>query len=100
MVSMMPKGHCAFEEGRLLLNKRRIVDILESVKQKPWFTQSPKTEFSGKGFNVFVGRFNYPNVNVGVLFSEADKETSGMLDNPAQWSGQNLQIPTLALLRS
>ena len=93
----MPTGKCPMDEGKLLLNKKRIIDILESIKTTPYFAQAPKKDFSGKSYNVFVGRFNYPHVNVGLLFSEQD---NALLDKPSQWAEQNLPIQTLALLRS
>ena len=97
MVNMMPAGKCPMEEGRLLLNRKRVVDIIEGMKDTSWFSKSPKQDFSGKSYNIFVGRFNYPNVNVGLLFSE---QQDPLLDAPRQWSAQNMGIPKIALLRS
>ncbi|MFW6231185.1 MAG: hypothetical protein ACOC32_04150, partial [Nanoarchaeota archaeon] len=47
--------------------------------------------------NVFVGRFGYPNVNVGLLSSE---EKDDNLDNPLKWSREEYGFNRIANLRS
>jgi hypothetical protein len=55
-----------------------------------------KQEFFGQSPNVFVGRFGYPHVNVGVLSVEHYEEH----DNPLLWSKENYDIATIINLRS
>lgn len=50
---------------------------------------NPKQDFSGYSHNLFVGRFGYPNVNIGLLSTE---EKNKDLDNPKIWSKKNLGI--------
>lgn len=50
---------------------------------------NPKKDFSGYSHNLFVGRFGYPNVNIGLLSTE---EKNKDLDNPRIWSKKNLGI--------
>ncbi|MFH1275900.1 MAG: hypothetical protein ABIH82_02210 [Candidatus Woesearchaeota archaeon] len=45
-------------------------------------------EFSGKAPSVFVGRYNYPNINVGVLSTPEVGDEAWMLDAPSFW-GKN-----------
>lgn len=55
-----------------------------------------KQDFFGQSPNVFVGRFGYPHVNVGVLSVEHYEEH----DNPLLWSKENYDIATIINLRS
>jgi hypothetical protein len=56
-----------------------------------------KKDFQGNTPNVFVGRFGYPNVNVGLLSSE---ERNPDLDNPLQWSRENYDFNRVLNLRT
>ncbi|MBN2459848.1 hypothetical protein JXB28_06195 [Candidatus Woesearchaeota archaeon] len=55
-----------------------------------------KQEFFGQSPNVFVGRYGYPNVNVGILGVEHYEEH----DNPLLWSRENYDIASIINLRS
>lgn len=55
-----------------------------------------KQDFFGQSPNVFVGRFGYPHVNVGVLSVEHYEEH----DNPLLWSKENYDIAKIINLRS
>jgi len=55
-----------------------------------------KQDFFGQSPNVFVGRFGYPNINVGVLSVEQYEEH----DNPLLWSKENYDIAKIINLRS
>ena len=58
-----------------------------------------KTNYFGASPAVFVGRFGYPNVNVGILTPPniTDSET---YDDPRLWGSQNYDINTLINIRS
>jgi hypothetical protein len=58
---------------------------------------TPKEEFSGSTPNIFVGKFGYPNVNVGFLGNEAITEEH---DNPFLWKSKAFEIPKIVGLRS
>lgn len=55
-----------------------------------------KQDFFGQSPNVFVGRFGYPEVNVGILGVEQYEEH----DNPLLWSRENYDIARIINLRS
>jgi len=55
-----------------------------------------KQDFSGKSPNIFVGKFGYPNVNVGMLGIEQYNNN----DNPLLWSKDNYDISQVIGLRS
>ena len=55
-----------------------------------------KQDFFGQSPNVFVGRFGYPEVNVGILGVEHYEEH----DNPLLWSKENYDIAKIINLRS
>lgn len=63
--------------------------LLSRVQLKPKFDQTLKEEFFGPSTNVFVGRFGYPNVNVGPLsVIQIDGQTNlELIDDPAKWFG-------------
>ena len=58
--------------------------------------QVAKQEFAGKTPNLFVGRYGYPNVNIGLL----NVEEYAHHDDPAHWSAHNTSIPEIIDLRS
>ncbi|MFC1697216.1 hypothetical protein ACFL1H_02705, partial [Nanoarchaeota archaeon] len=59
-----------------------------------------KQDFQGSSPAVFVGRFGYPNINVGLLTPPEIKEDAWRYDAPQFWSNNNYQIPELIDLRS
>ncbi len=56
----------------------------------------PKDEFFGDSPNVFVGRYGYPDVNVGILSTE-DYEHH---DDPKYWSEKETPIGNIVDMRS
>jgi hypothetical protein len=59
------------------------------------------TEFFGNSPpSVFVGRFGYPKVNVGVLSPIEKKEESYLLDNPKEWVKQGLRDIDILKMRA
>lgn len=64
--------------------------MAEKREFKAYIPKIPFTkDFTGFSHNIFVGRFGYPNVNVGFLASE---EKNYFLDAPKKWSEKNLSI--------
>jgi DNA repair protein NreA len=81
---MCPKGGCILKQ-RLQINKS--------------LNESFKKDFFGENYNVFVGRFNYPDINVGLLnIGEPKKDET--IDNPLLWADQNYEINQIIQLRS
>ena len=54
-----------------------------------------KKDFFGKSPNIFVGRFNYPEIKVGLLSAEDYFEN----DNPLLWKEKNFSIGQIINLR-
>jgi len=64
------------------------------------FIPKTKKHFSGNSPpEIFVGRYNYPNINAGILSPEAHGDTSE-LSLPEVWYEKNLQIPQILTNRS
>ena len=59
-----------------------------------------KENFSTDAVSPFVGRFDYPNINIGMLTPPEHEEDSWLYDAPKHWSMQNLQIPKIVDFRS
>ncbi|MBS1266689.1 MAG: DNA repair protein NreA [Candidatus Woesearchaeota archaeon] len=57
-----------------------------------------KDDFAGSSPTPFVGRFGYPNINVGIL--SVDKPDSWQYDAPRHWSQSDLNIKQIVDLRS
>jgi len=59
-----------------------------------------KDNFQGSAPNVFVGRFNYPNINVGILSPPERLENIWEFDNPRHWAVSNYDIEKIIDFRS
>ncbi|MEM2138844.1 MAG: hypothetical protein QXM96_01705 [Candidatus Woesearchaeota archaeon] len=70
--------------------------IYSLIKQNQFNTKA-KQEYFGKSPNVFVGSFNYPNVNIGFFSNEEIPENA---DNPNNWAEKNFKIPDVIDIRS
>lgn len=65
-------------------------------RAKPKF----KEEFMSDAVSPFVGRYGYPNVNVGILAPPEPKEDAWLYDKPSYWAAENYQIPKIVDFRS
>ena len=63
-------------------------------------TKLEKEEFTSDAVAPFVGRFGYPNVNVGILAPPEQKEDAWLYDAPKYWSAENFEIPQIVDFRS
>jgi hypothetical protein len=59
-----------------------------------------KKDFESEAVAPFVGRFNYPNINVGILAPPNEDENSWLYDAPKYWAVHNFQIPKIIDFRS
>lgn len=57
----------------------------------------PKKDFFGAAPNIFIGRYGYPNINVGILSNEHVDED---YDNPLNWYNKGFDIPKIVTMRS
>jgi len=58
------------------------------------------TNFTSDAVSPFVGRFGYPNVNVGILAPPEQSDDSWLYDAPKFWSSENFEIPKIVDFRS
>lgn len=59
-----------------------------------------KEDFFGASPAPFIGRYGYPNINVGVLVPPEIREEAWLYDAPQYWSSENYEIPQLIDIRS
>jgi hypothetical protein len=59
-----------------------------------------KDSFAGSSPAPFVGRFGYPEVNVGILAPPEVSEDAWIYDSPKHWAATNISIEEIASLRS
>lgn len=59
-----------------------------------------KDSFFGSAPAPFVGRWNYPNINVGILSPQHMGEENWKYDAPKHWSKNHYKIPSLVNMRS
>jgi len=75
---------------------KRPCKIYKKIKN---FTPKTKTHFSGNSPpEIFIGRFNYPNINAGILspdHSEHEKTNLQEFSMPEAWHKKNLSITNI-----
>jgi hypothetical protein len=59
-----------------------------------------KDSYSGSSPAPFIGRFNYPNINVGILSPQKLGEGNWIYDAPKHWAKNKMQIPDIVGFRS
>ena len=57
-------------------------------------------DFSSDAVAPFVSRFNYPNINVGILAPPEEISEAWLYDAPQYWAVNNFQIPRIIDFRS
>lgn len=73
--------------------------LRERIKLEKNISQNFKKEFFGENYNIFVGRHNYPNINVGLVsLSETTKDEQ--YDNPHLWADKEYNINSIINLRT
>lgn len=73
--------------------------LRERIKLEKNITQNFKKEFFGENYNIFVGRYGYPNINVG-LVGLGDTIKDEKFDNPHLWADKGYDINTIINLRT
>ncbi|MBI2546596.1 hypothetical protein HYV81_05450 [Candidatus Woesearchaeota archaeon] len=59
-----------------------------------------KEQFMSDGISPFVGRFGYPNINVGIMTPPEQHDDAWLFDAPKYWSAENYAIPKIVDFRS
>lgn len=73
--------------------------LRERIKLEKNIKQNFKKEFFGENYNIFVGRYGYPDINVG-LVNLGDPIKDQQYDNPQLWADKNFDINTIINLRT
>jgi len=89
------ESRCFFCKGRLFCG-RPYCPISLKIKAQNKSVSAIKKDYQAQSPNIFVGRFGYPNVNVGVLSVEEYKTH----DEPKKWSKDYYSINQIIALRS
>ncbi|MBS3139342.1 hypothetical protein J4207_06585 [Candidatus Woesearchaeota archaeon] len=72
------------------------------IEQYPTYfklQQNVKQNFFGSAPAPFIGRFGYPQVNVGILAPQEIEKDAWLHDAPRYWANQNFSIPQVVDLR-
>ncbi|MBL7055599.1 hypothetical protein ISS07_01665 [Candidatus Woesearchaeota archaeon] len=59
-----------------------------------------KENFSSEMVAPFVGRYNYPNLNLGMMAPPEETEDAWLYDAPKYWAYERMQIPKIIEFRS
>jgi len=79
--------------------KRGFCALRQKLQVQKNFNEKSKKEFSGENYNIFVGRFGYPDINVGLLNIDEQKKDE-TIDNPLLWAKDEYDINRVIELRS
>jgi DNA repair protein NreA len=71
--------------------------LLRNMSVRMELSQKASQDFFGAVPNVFVGRYGYPDINVGLLTANENKDT---FDSPQVWVEQQFKIPDIIDVRS
>jgi DNA repair protein NreA len=88
--------YCPYCGGSRLQHLRNCPKVYSIINRKQ-FNEKAKQDYFGESPNVFVGKFGYPNVNVGFLSNESLPEE---IDRPKEWQARSYDIPKIVDLRS
>jgi DNA repair protein NreA len=78
------------------INRVKYKDVEEIPRLQ--INKNFKKDFFGSSPAPFIGRHNYPNINIGFLSPQFSGETSHY-DSPQLWSKGNFKIGTIASMR-
>ncbi len=59
-----------------------------------------KENFSTEGVAPFIGRYGYPEINIGILAPPEETDETWLYDAPKYWAYKNFQIPKIVEFRS
>ncbi len=84
------RGYCGRAFCPITAKAQAAVKVKDKISKENFFGSSPAP---------FVGRYGYPNINVGILAPPEEKET-WVYDAPQFWSSQNYSINRIIDIRS
>ena len=86
-----PSLYCGKAFCPLVVRANSMFKVKEYIGKENFFGSSPAP---------FVGRFGYPDVNVGILSPPEQREDAWLFDAPRTWSAKSFQIPQIVDYRS
>ncbi len=86
-----PLGDCG--KGKCPICAR--INAIFKVKAK-----LEKKEFTSDAISPFVGRFGYPDINLGIIAPPEQREDAWVLDAPGYWAAKSFEIPQIVDFRS
>src|SRR3989338_8225106 len=86
-----PLGDCGKGKCPLCARQMAILNLKSQITKDNFITDAVAP---------FVGRFGYPNVNVGILAPPEQTEDAWLFDAPKYWSAENYEIPRIVDFRS
>ena len=89
---------CAKCKGKGLCGKP--CPIMKKLNKYKTQIKNIKKNFSGSAPSVFVGRYGYPNVKVGILSPPKINKNSWMLDSPEYWYNSKYNLDRVISARS
>jgi hypothetical protein len=78
---------------------RPVCILKEHLHIRKAFNENSKKDFYGENYNVFIGHYGYPNVNVGLLNTDNTIKDS-TVDDPKEWVSQGFDINEIIQKRS
>lgn len=90
-----PKSHPLFNCGNI--NCPICAKAYSQIKIKNLIV---KENFSTEGVAPFIGRYGYPEINIGILAPPEETDETWLYDAPRYWSYKNFQIPKIVEFRS
>ncbi len=89
------KNHPLFNCGNI--NCPICAKAYSQIKVKTTIT---KENFSTEGVAPFIGRYGYPEINIGILAPPEETEETWIYDTPKYWAYKDFQIPKIVEFRS
>lgn len=86
-----PLGDCGKGRCPVCARNNAIYNVKNKIETK---------NFTSNAVSPFVGRFGYPNVNIGILAPAERSDDSWLYDAPKFWSSENFEIPKIVDFRS
>jgi DNA repair protein NreA len=86
-----PEKYCGRNTCPVIMKSQALSKVKEMKITENFQADSPA---------IFVGRYGYPNINVGFLTPPEKKEDTWLHDAPKTWAGENFNIPQVVNYRS
>ena len=87
-----PLGDCGKGKCPVCARNQSVMNIQRNLPSSK--------EFQSDAVSPFVGRYGFPNINLGILTPPKPEEDSILYDAPKYWSYKNYDIPKIVGFRS